>query len=109
MAMLKETAAGTKKKSMTAQPNGSSPRKISLRTSVAGSSHVAVTGDFTQWSREGVALQKGAGDEWIGVLELAPGEYQYRLVVDGQWCDDPKATARVQNPYGTSNCILKVQ
>jgi 1,4-alpha-glucan branching enzyme len=87
-----------------------SPLKtVSFRTRVADAKEVTVTGDFTGWSKEKVRLTKDAKGEWSGVLELAPGEYQYRLLVDGEWRDDPLAQARVPNQFGSSNCVLKVQ
>ncbi len=42
------------------------------------------------------------------MLELAPGEYQYRLIVDGEWRDHSEATRRVANSFGTQNCVLIV-
>ena len=69
---------------------------------------VIITGDFTGWSKEGVPLTKGANGEWQTILNLAPGEHQYRLRIDGNWEDHPQAKKRVPNPYGTQNCILTV-
>jgi 1,4-alpha-glucan branching enzyme len=69
---------------------------------------VAVTGDFTQWSAEGVRLHQIQKGEWAVNLDLAPGEYQYRLLVDGQWKDHSEASRRVPNPFGTENCVLIV-
>jgi hypothetical protein len=42
------------------------------------------------------------------MLSLTPGEYQYRLLVDGAWKDHAEAGLRVANPYGSDNCILRV-
>jgi 1,4-alpha-glucan branching enzyme len=69
---------------------------------------VVITGDFTGWSEEGVRLTKGPKGEWQVILQLAPGEHQYRLRVDGRWEDHPEARKRVPNPFGTENCILTV-
>jgi hypothetical protein len=70
---------------------------------------VVITGDFTAWSDDGVRLTKGPNGEWQTVLQLSPGEHEYRLRVDGHWEDHPKAEKRVPNPYGTENCILTVE
>lgn len=70
---------------------------------------VAVTGDFTQWSPDGVRLRKVRDGEWAVELDLAPGEHQYRLRVDGQWRDDPAAARHVPNPFGGENCVLTVR
>ena len=69
---------------------------------------VVITGDFTGWSDKGIPLTKTPGGEWQTILQLAPGEHQYRLRVDGRWEDHPQAAKRVSNPYGTQNCILIV-
>jgi hypothetical protein len=39
---------------------------------------------------------------------LAPGTYEYCLVVDGQWMPDPLARETVPNPFGGRNSVLKV-
>lgn len=83
-------------------------REVPFVIRAKGASQVAITGEFTRWSNEGVRLKKGPNDEWRTTLELQPGEYQYRLLIDGQWADDPQAADRVPNPFGGQNCVLKV-
>ena len=90
-------------------PAKTSPRRAStLSVKIDGAREVLVTGDFTQWSAEGLRLQEVRKGEWAVTLDLAPGEYQYRLRVDGQWKDHPEASRRVPNPFGTENCVLTV-
>jgi hypothetical protein len=84
-------------------------RKVPFVTRIEGAESVAITGEFTGWSQAGVPLRRGAGNQWGADLDLRPGEHQYRLIVNGQWCDDPQARARVANPHGTLNCVLKVE
>ena len=69
---------------------------------------VLLTGDFTSWTAAAVPLRKNADGRWTALLQLAPGEYQYRLLVDGQWRDHAEAQKRVPNPFGTENCVLTV-
>lgn len=83
-------------------------KTVSFRTRVVDAREVTVTGDFTGWSKDKVRLTRDGKGEWTGVLELAPGEYQYRLLVDGEWRDDPLAQTRVPNQFGSTNCVLKV-
>ena len=45
---------------------------------------------------------------WWKETALAPGTYEYCLVVDGQWIPDPLARESVANPFGGRNSILKV-
>ena len=89
-------------------PAASALKKISLRIRAEGAKEVVVTGDFTQWAKDKVRLTPAAAGEWTTQLELAPGEYQYRLIVDGEWRDHPEATRRVANSFGTQNCVLTV-
>ena len=91
-----------------AVPAVSALKKIPLRIRAEGAKEVVLTGDFTQWAKDKIRLTPAAGGEWITLLELAPGEYQYRLLVDGEWRDHPEAARRVSNPFGTQNCVLIV-
>jgi 1,4-alpha-glucan branching enzyme len=69
---------------------------------------VLLAGDFTGWTAAALPLRKNPDGRWTALLQLAPGEYQYRLLVDGQWRDHPEAQRRVPNPFGTENCVLTV-
>jgi hypothetical protein len=42
------------------------------------------------------------------MLGLPPGRYEYRLVVDGAWVDDPTAMEFVGNPHGGRNAVVVV-
>ena len=89
-------------------PAASALKKVPLRIRAVGAKEVVLTGDFTQWAKDKVRLTPAAAGEWITMLELAPGEYQYRLIVDGEWRDHSEATRRVANSFGTQNCVLIV-
>jgi len=86
-----------------------SRKGVKVIARVPGATTVCITGDFTQWSEEGIALAQGPGGEWEADLLLAPGDYQYRLRVDGQWCDHAEAAARVPNAFGSENCVLSIK
>lgn len=75
---------------------------------LAGARAVSVTGDFVGWSAEGIPLHQIQSGEWAVNLTLEPGDYQYRLKVDGDWRDHPEAVRRVPNPFGSENCVLTV-
>jgi len=83
-------------------------KRVLFVARIPNASEVVVTGDFTNWSEEGIRLSQDCQGEWSVVLNLDPGEYQYRLRVDGHWQDHPGAQKRVLNPFGTDNCILVV-
>lgn len=86
----------------------STQKRISFVARVESAKAVSVTGDFTGWSEKGIPLSKGPDGNWQASLMLIPGEYQYRLRVDGQWQDHPQAQKRMPNPYGGENCVLTI-
>jgi 1,4-alpha-glucan branching enzyme len=83
-------------------------RKVRFAVRLPQADEVVLTGDFVQWSPEGILLHHDGREGWYTQLELVPGDYQYRLRVDGEWRDDPEAARRVPNPFGTENCVLTV-
>ena len=95
-----------RKKSQPAAGNGK--KRVSILVKLAGVREVVVTGDFTGWARDRVKLAPAGPGEWGVQLELPLGEYQYRLIVDGEWRDDPSGSKKVPNPFGTQNCVLTV-
>jgi len=77
------------------------PRKIfnSPIPSLVGNAHFQVKGflqaqqvslvsDFNNWNMFGTPLAKTA-DGWECRLELLPGKYLYKFIVDGDWTADP--------------------
>src|SRR3569832_1847411 len=42
------------------------------------------------------------------VLTVQPGSYQYRVIIDGKWQEDPANPTRVPNHHGGSNSLLRV-
>jgi len=69
---------------------------------------VVLTGDFTGWSKEGVPMKPLGDGRYKAQLRLAPGNYQFRVLVDGQWANDQDSSRRVSNPFGTENSVLQV-
>lgn len=69
---------------------------------------VFVAGDFTQWAASPIGLVKEAGGTWKTTVALKPGKYEYRLLVDGQWQNDPACPEVQPNEFGSANCILSV-
>jgi 1,4-alpha-glucan branching enzyme len=69
---------------------------------------VQLVGDFTHWQKQPINLQKGDSGIWSTSVDLEPGTYHYRFLVDGQWRDDPECTLRVENPYGSTDAVRQV-
>lgn len=85
-----------------------SAKRIPFAVRADHAREVIVTGDFTAWREDGIRLEKEGDGLWTALLQLEPGEYQYRLRIDGEWRDHEQAVERVPNPYGSTNGVLKV-
>jgi len=70
---------------------------------------VAIAGDFNNWQPEQTDMEKvGQSGVWQTKINLNPGKYSYRLVVDGQWQQDPYNEMVESNPFGEHNSIVEV-
>ena len=69
---------------------------------------VAVAGTFNNWQPDAKLMHAMGGGHWLKETALAPGTYEYCLVVDGRWLPDPQAKDFVPNPFGGINSILEV-
>lgn len=71
---------------------------------------VTLAGTFNGWSDSTTVFARGAEPGvWTVTVALAPGEYQYLFVVDGQrWIPDPAAHAQVEDEFGQRNSVLVV-
>ncbi len=70
---------------------------------------VCIAGSFNDWHPTATPMIRLEDGKWAKELALPPGRYEYRFVVDGQWVDDPAATERIPNSFGTANAVLLVE
>jgi chromosome partitioning protein len=94
-------------------PTAPAPQRVSdgvmFTLDAPGAAEVAVTGEFTRWSRQGVTLVRDERDGlWKAVVDIEPGEYEYRFIVDGVWMRDPGNQDYVRNEFGQENSLLVV-
>lgn len=82
------------------------PQNFSI--TAPGAVSVVLVGDFTNWQDKPISMVKREDDLWTASVNLPPGTYHYRFLVDGQWRDDPENTPRVPNPYGGENSVRAV-
>ena len=69
---------------------------------------VCIAGTFNHWQPEAKTLHSTGTGIWWKETNLAPGSYEYCLVVDGKWMPDPLARESVANPFGGRNSVLRV-
>ena len=71
-----------------------------------GAGKVQLAGDFNRWAP--AAMRKQKDGSFTTTLDLRPGTYEYKFVVDGQWTVDPDNSAWALNPHGTLNSVVVV-
>jgi len=71
---------------------------------------VQIAGDFNNWQPEQHMMDKvGDTGVWQTQMKLGPGRYRYRLVVDGQWQQDPYNELTEINPFGGFNSVVEIK
>jgi len=102
MTHSKTTTGATAKKSLT----------LCCRAPTAQT--VLAAGTFNEWHPEATPMIRGKEGEWTVELDIPPGRYEFKFVVDGQWCCEPGRDDSnlececVPNPFGTMNRVLDV-
>lgn len=67
-----------------------------------------IAGEFNNWvPDEGVETIYDSG-VIHKILHLQPGNYQYRLIIDGKWRNDPANPRQSINAIGLHNSVLRV-
>lgn len=70
---------------------------------------VSVAGVFNDWDASADTMEYDPDESaYRCTLDLAPGEYEYKFVVDGKWMLDDGNPNFVSNDFGTLNSILSV-
>ena len=90
-------------------PTASPKIKVSFVLLDLGAEQVSLSGDFNGWSPDATPMKRTEDGHWETTVELAPGRYQYKFVVDGKWIPDPLAHKNVWNQHGTLNSILEIR
>jgi len=67
---------------------------------------VQLAGDFNSWDPNAHPLEKKSDEMWVINLDLSPGRYEYKFLVDGQWQNDPDCSDFASNPFGGENSVL---
>ncbi|MCP5066453.1 MAG: AAA family ATPase [bacterium] len=87
-------------------------REVVVRFCDAGATDVRIAGDFNGWVPDkdvrSLVRADGADRVWTKILNLPPGTYHYRYVVDGKWREDPDNPHAVPGPVGGRNSVLVV-
>ena len=69
---------------------------------------VVLSGSFNNWSQSQLLFGR-EGDEWVCRLDLDPGVYRYKFIVDGDWLLDPSNPETVEDEAGNLNNVIEVK
>jgi chromosome partitioning protein len=88
-------------------------REVVVRFRDAGATDVRIAGDFNGWVPDkgvrSLIESEGRDRVWTKILQLPPGSYQYRYVVDGEWREDPDNPTSTDSSIGGRNSVLVVR
>lgn len=69
--------------------------------------NVIVAGSFNKWDEHSFKMYK-IEKGWELKVQMKPGNYEYRFIVDGHWMEDPSNPDKVRNEFYEFNSRLNV-
>lgn len=93
----------TKKATTTQRAN-----KINFELMAPQASKVALTGDFKSWDSCGIPMRKNKTGLWKVGVDLHPGRYEYKFIVDNEWWTDPNNSNMSCNSFGSQNSVMEL-
>lgn len=69
---------------------------------------VYVAGDFNAWKLDEDSRMINHNGTWSRKINLDPGRYYYRFIIDGKWVEDFNNPKREINPFGELNSLLEI-
>ncbi len=73
-------------------------------------SYVKIVGNFNNWDPSYKSVMKRNKDgTWAKNIDLAPGTYQYRFLVDDTWAEDQDNPNLVDNSFGGKNSVVVIR
>ncbi len=68
---------------------------------------VYLVGEFNDWKMDTNSRMQKDDKGWRKNMQLEPGAYRYRFVVDGVWTEDPANPQKALNPYGQMDSLIE--
>ena len=92
------------------EPNKTSAKKkVDFLLPAAPGKNVYVAGSFNDWEPSNSQMHYQVEQNcYLLSIELAPGSYEYKFVIDGEWYLDEGNDNFAANDFGTLNSCLTV-
>jgi 1,4-alpha-glucan branching enzyme len=69
---------------------------------------VILSGTFNRWDEQAFRMKK-TDNGWELTLQLPPGYYEYKYIVDGNWMEDPHNPSKTINEFGGYNSVISMK
>jgi hypothetical protein len=69
---------------------------------------VVLAGSFNAWNQSQLVFGR-EGSDWVCRIDLDPGVYQYKFILDGDWLLDPSNPDTAEDEAGNVNNVLEVR
>ena len=84
--------------------------KVRFAYSAAPGHTVSLAGVFNEWDPASSPMKYSeSSGSYSCSIELAPGNYEYTLVIDGLWILDEENPNFVTNDFGTLNSVAVIK
>jgi 1,4-alpha-glucan branching enzyme len=83
-------------------------RRVTFKIKAPSAKEVTLVGDFNNWNAHEHPMKKDEEGFWEVTVPLAPGTYEYKLLIDGRWWENITGANSIPNSFGTLNKVLFV-
>lgn len=106
--MKKNTVKAASAKKAASAAEKAKLERVRFEVAAPAAKKVSIAGTFNQWDANVHAMKKATNGTWSVDLNLKPGLYEYKYVVDGQWWTDPRNNRTITNAHGTLNSVKEI-
>ena len=83
-------------------------KRVVFSLKAVNAKEVFITGSFISWDNRGIPMKQDKDGVWHAAVDLLPGRYEYKFIVDGIWQADPANPVSAVNSFGTINSIKEI-
>jgi hypothetical protein len=82
--------------------------EVRFSFSAPDAADVYIAGEFNNWKTDDDSRMAKEDNMWVKRMQLAPGTYRYRFVMDGNWVEDPGNPKKEKNPFGQLDSLVEI-
>ena len=83
-------------------------QKVTFSVLAPAAKKVFLVGDFNNWEPQTHPMKKDSNGVWKKSVMLAPSQYEYKFLIDGDWKEDPQNDQVCLNCFGTFNSVYSL-